>query len=278
MINVMIAGNYKVFDGMLLASLSMLKHCKDPITLYVLTMDLQEQNPNYRAVSEEDVNFLRGLFKETNKDSDVVRIDATEIYKKEFENTPNNVEHYTPYTFLRLLADQMPQIPDKILYIDTDVAFYGNVKELYDIDVEGYEIAGVKDYYGRFFFALRYPNYVNAGVLLFNMKKLRETKMLNRAMKLCATKKIFLLDQTAINRLTKKKKIIARKFNEQKKMKKNTVIRHFSMTLKFFPKFKKQNIKLWHVENVHNILKCHEFDDIIEKWQQIKKENQNLGR
>ena len=274
----MIAGNYKVFDGMLLASLSMLKHCKDPITLYVLTMDLQEQNPNYRAVSEEDVNFLRSLFKETNKDSDVVRIDATEIYKKEFENTPNNVEHYTPYTFLRLLADQMPQIPDKILYIDTDVAFYGNVKELYEIDVDDYEIAGVKDYYGRFFFALRYPNYVNAGVLLFNMKKLRETKMLNRAMKLCATKKIFLLDQTAINRLTKKKKIIARKFNEQKKMKKNTVIRHFSMTLKFFPKFKKQNIKLWHVENVHKILKCHEFDDIIEKWQQIKKENQNLGR
>ena len=273
MINLMIAGNYKVFDGMLIASLSILKNCKDPITLYVLTMDLREQNPEYRPVEDKHIELLRDLYKKTNHESDVIKIDATEVYKEEFRNTPNNVEHYTPYTFLRLFADQLEQIPDKILYIDTDVVAKGNIKELYDIDIENYEIAGVRDYYGKIFFALRSPRYVNAGVLLFNMKKLRETKMLNRAMKLCANKKIFLLDQTAINKLTKNKKIIKRKFNEQKKNKKDTVIRHFSMTLKFFPKFKKQNIKPWNVDKLHNVLKCYEFDDILAEWQKIKNMN-----
>ena len=50
------------------------------------------------------------------------------------------------------------------------------------------------------------------------------------------------------------------------------------MTLKFFPKFKKQNIKPWHVDKLHNVLKCYEFDDVIQKWQIIKQENQKLGR
>ena len=273
MINVMIAGNYKVFDGMLIASLSILKNCKEPITLYVLTMDLQDQNPEYKPGEDKHIEILQKLYKKENENSDVIKIDATQIYKREFANTPNNVEHYTPYTFLRLLADQIEQIPDKILYIDTDVVANGNIKELYDIDIEDYELAGVRDYYGKVFFALRYPKYLNAGVLLFNMKKLRETRMLNKAMKLCATKKIFLLDQTAINKLTKKKKIVSRKFNEQKKLKKDTIIRHFSMTLKFFPKFKKQNIKPWNVDKLHNVLKCYEFDDILAKWQKIKQEN-----
>ena len=267
MINIMLAGNYKVFDGMLLASLSILKHCKEPISAYILTMDLTEKNPEYKPISDENIMILEKLYKETNAESKVIKIDIRDKYIKEFENTPNNVDHYTPYTFLRLFADQIDEIPDKILYLDTDIMAYGNIKELFDIDIENYEIAGVRDYYGKVFFN---PRYCNAGVLLFNMKMLRQTKMLNRAMKLCATKKIFLLDQTAINKLTKKKKIVARKFNEQKKMKKDTVIRHFSMTLKFFPKFKKQNIKPWNVEKLHNVLKCHEFDDIIEKWQAIK--------
>ena len=105
------------------------------------------------------------------------------------------------------------------------------------------------------------------------MKMLRETKMLNKAMRLCATKKIFLNDQTAIYRLTKKKLRVDRKFNEQKKLTDKTVIRHFSMTLKFFPWFKKQNIKPWHVDKLHSVLKIHEFDDILQKWQEIINEN-----
>ena len=63
--------------------------------------------------------------------------------------------------------------------------------------------------------------------------------------------------------------ILPSKFNEQKNLSDDTIIRHFSMTLKFFPKFKKQNIKPWHIDNVHNILNIHEFDDIFDNYKKI---------
>ena len=267
MINLMFAGNYKVFDGMVISLLSIVKHCKEQINVHILTMDLHHMNPDYLPIDKSHVNVLEKIVKNANINSNVILLDITEMYLKEFENSPSNNNFYTPYTFLRLFADQIESLPDKILYLDTDVVANGNIKELFDTNIEEYEIAGVRDYYGKVFFN---PRYLNAGVLLFNMKLLRQTKMLNMAMKLCAAKKIFLNDQTAINRYTKKKKILNRKFNEQKKLCHNTVIRHFCMTLIFFPKPKKQNIKPWHVENLHSVLNCHEFDDIIKMWQQIK--------
>lgn len=267
MINIMQAGNYKVFDGMIITALSITKHCKDPITIFILTMDLTDLKNEYKPVTDENINVLKGIYQSANPQSNVIKLDLTEMYKKEFENSPSNENFYTPYTFLRLFADQIDELPDKIIYLDTDIVANGNIKELYDVDITDYEIGAVKDYYGRFFIN---PRYCNAGVLLFNMPVLRQTKMLNKAMHLCATKKLFLNDQTAIHKLTTKKLILPRKFNEQHKLKKDTIIRHFAMTLKFVPYFKKQNIKPWNIEGVHNVLKCHEFDDILQEWQKIK--------
>jgi lipopolysaccharide biosynthesis glycosyltransferase len=165
-----------------------------------------------------------------------------------------------------LLAEEIPVIPDKVLYLDADIIAKGNISQLYNIDISAYEIAGVRDYYGKFFF---YPRYLNSGVLLMNMKRIRETKMLSRALNLCKRRKVFLPDQTAINRYARKKLILPSKFNEQNRVSEETIIRHFSMSLKFFPKFKKQNIKPWHVDKVHNILRITEFDDILNEYLKI---------
>jgi len=274
MINIMFAGNYKVYDGMLIASLSILKHCKEPITAYILTMDLTEKNPEFKPISSENVARLDALYKEVNKDSCVKVIDVKDVFWAKLKDSPNNENFYTPYTLLRLLAEDIKEIPDKVLYMDTDVVANGNIAELYNVDVEKYELAGVRDYYGKFFF---YPRYLNAGVLLFNMKKIRETHMLTKAVDLLRRKKVFLSDQTAINKYTKKKLILKSRFNEQKNLREDTVIRHFSMTLKFFPKFKKQNIKPWHVDQVHDILGIHQFDDILDRWQEIIAEDKKAS-
>ena len=270
MINIMQAGNYKVFDGMVISALSITKHCHEPITAYILTMDLTELKDVYKPIPDEDIEILKKIYKRANPNSEVIKLDLTEMYKKEFKNSPSNENFYTPYTFLRLFADQLEDLPDKIIYLDTDVVANGDILELFNIDIKNYEIGAVKDYYGKVFLG---PRYCNAGVLIFNMNMLRQTKMLNRAMHLCVNKKLFLNDQTAIHKCTKKKKILPSKFNEQHKLKKNTVLRHFSMTLKFVPKFKKQNIKPWNIDGMHNVLKCHEFDDILQMWQEIKNNN-----
>jgi len=262
----MFAGNYKVFDGILIASISIVQHCKDPINVYILTMDLSEQNPDFLPLSEKQIDCLQRLYSKTNEKSKVIPVDVKEVYLKELGTSPNKESSYTPYALLRLLADKLDVIPDKVLYLDADVVANGDISELYQMDVEEYEIAGVRDYYGKIFF---YPRYLNSGVLLMNMKRIRETGMLSKALRLCNSKRVFLPDQTAINKYARRKKIISSKFNEQKNMKKDTVIRHFSMTLQFFPKFKKINIKPWHIDDVHNILKIYEFDDTYARYKEI---------
>ena len=57
----MFAGNSKVYDGILIASLSIVKHCKEPITVYILTMDLSDKNPDYKEIDDNLINNLNKI-------------------------------------------------------------------------------------------------------------------------------------------------------------------------------------------------------------------------
>ncbi|MFA5659989.1 MAG: glycosyltransferase [Bacilli bacterium] len=267
--NLVFAGNYKVFKGMLLSALSVIKHYKGELHLYILTMELKEVDPDYLAVKNEDIFLLEKVIKEVNGASTVTKIDATDLFLKELRDSPNNDTRYTAYTLLRLLVDLIPNIPDKALYLDTDVLAHHDISGFYNTDISEYELAGVKDRYGRFFMG---PRYLNAGVLLLNMKRIKETGLFLKTRNYLNTKKVFLSDQTAINKFVLKKKLMSRIYNEQKKVTKDTVIRHFSMQFRLFPKFHFINIKPWHKEKLHHVYKCHAFDDILEKYEHITKE------
>ena len=260
------AGNKKVFDGILIGALSITKNCEQPINLYVLTMDLSDMDESYAPITIEQVQIIDAVLKTTNIKSKAIRIDATQEYIKEMKNSPNNFDSYTPYAFLRLFADRLDCLPSKILYLDTDVVAVKDINELYNIDVSNYEFAAALDYYGRWFYN---PQYINSGVMLLNLDNIRKSGLFKRTLKVCSRRKIFLADQTALNKYSKNKLIIDRKFNEQKKIKEDTVIRHFSKTIKFFPYFHTQNIKPWQVEKVKNVLKIHEIDDILQDYQDM---------
>ena len=270
----MFAGNSKVYDGLLIASLSIVKYCTEPITVYILTMDLTDKNPEFKAIDSEQISMLNKIYKSVNSSSNVIMVDVRDLYLRTLANSPNEETFYTPYALLRLLAEDISIIPDKVLYLDADIVANGDIASLYNIDIDKYEIAGVRDFYGRFFF---YPNYLNSGVLLMNMKKIRQTKLLSKALNMCQKRKVFLPDQTAINKFARKKKFLPSKYNEQNKLSSDTIIRHFSMTIKFFPKFRTQNIKPWHVDKVHDVLKITEFDDVLNEYQKIvSKENVSI--
>ena len=44
-------------------------------------------------------------------------------------NNINRRTHYTPYIFLRLLSDKIETLPEKILYLDTDIVCYKDINE-----------------------------------------------------------------------------------------------------------------------------------------------------
>ncbi len=270
MINILYCGNDKVFDGMLTATLSILMRTKtrEPFCFYVFTMDVSHIKEDYLPVSEEAIAFLDNVVKSYNPESKVVKIDVTDIYKREFSGCPNEDAYCSPYTLIRLFCD-LVDMPDKVLYLDVDLMFNKDVRLLYDTDVEDVEYAGARDHYGKF---LVHPNYINAGVLLFNMKKIRDTGLLRKARELIKTKKLVFADQSAIIRSTAKKKMLSQRFNDQKFLYRGTVVRHFSKRLFYLPYPHTDNIKQWHIDKVHKVFKYHQFDDIYDRYLSLKEE------
>lgn len=270
MINILFCGNDGVFDGVLTTSLSIVKRTqtKEAFNIYLFTMNLTHLSPKYIPISDKKVQFLENVLKEYNPENKVTKIDVTSYYMKDFSGCPNEGAYCSPYTLIRLFADQIPNIPDKMLYLDCDIMFNRDICLLYDYDISDYEYAAAPDHYGKY---LIRPDYINAGVLLFNIKKCKETKIFEKARQQIMTKKWTFADQDALWHSTTKKKILPQKFNDQKFLHpKSTVVRHFSKRLFWLPYPHTANIKQWHITKVHKIFGYDQFDDILYEYVYLK--------
>lgn len=269
MINIMLAGNSRVFDGVLTCALSIFMRSRndEAMNFYVLTMDVSHIKPEYTPITEKQINFLDRTAKKYNKDSSFTRIDVTELYREEFDGCPNENAYCSPYTLIRLFADRLP-LPDKILYLDADIMFNRDIHLLYDIDVSDVEYAAARDHYGKY---LVNPNYINAGVILMNLEKMRETGILTRARKLLREKKLPFADQSALIRSTTSRKLLPQRFNDQKFLHKHTVVRHFSKRLFYLPYPHTESIKQWDVSRVHRVFGYYNFDDVLYEYIYLRK-------
>ncbi|MBQ9747509.1 MAG: lipopolysaccharide biosynthesis protein [Clostridia bacterium] len=265
MVNILFCGNNGVFDGMLTCALSILKRTasKEPFTFYVMTMDVSHLKETYLPVSDEQIAVFDQMIRSYHAENRVIKLDVTALYREEFDACPNEDAYCSPYTLIRLLSDRVAILPDKLLYLDIDILFNRDIHLLYDTDVEGVEYAAARDHYGKY---LVHPNYVNAGVLLFNLREIRETGLLEKARKLIRTKKLVFADQSAIIRATTRKKMLPQRFNDQKFLHGHTVVRHFSKRLFWLPYPHTDNIKQWHISRVHKVFGYYRFDDILYEY------------
>lgn len=274
MINILLCGNEKVFDGALSELISITNKTKESVNCYIFTMSVTRIKPEYTSITDKQAQYLNKVVKGKNKDNKVTKVDVTDLYEKEFGNCKNENAYCTPYTLLRLLADLVPDIPDRLLYLDIDMMAADDISKLFHIDIEDYEYAAVKEKYGCW---LIRPDYINAGMLLLNMKKIKETGLLQKARARVRTKKMIFADQSAIFWSTTKKKLVSRIFNEQSKFnRKGTVICHFCKRLMFRPYPHTENYKQWNVEEIHKELKCYHFDEDLSEYLKLKKEYENL--
>lgn len=269
MVNILFCGNIGVFDGMLTTALSLVKRTdsEEPFLFHLFTMDVSHLKDNYLPITQEQAAFLEKTVKSYNPENSVRLIDVTDLYRKYFAGCPNEGAYCSPYTLIRLFADLVDGMPDKLLYLDIDLLFQHDVHLLYDIDIEGYEYAAARDHYGKY---ILNPNYMNAGVILFNMKECRRTGLFDKARAWIQRKKLTFADQSAIIRSTTRKKMLPQRFNDQKFLHKHTVVRHFSKRLFYLPYPHTDNIKQWHVDRVHKVFGYHQFDDILNEYLELK--------
>lgn len=219
MINIFYCSDKKYFKQLFLSLLTLVDHTDEALNVTILTEEVGEFSKN-KAHTEEDRQLCENLLKAKNPESKVNLVDISELFRKRLlpsVNSKNKFYHY--FVTLRLVADLVPEIGDKVIYLDTDIFFNDDVKKLWDLNNEKYEVMGRRD-------AGRITKYIHSGVMLLNMKLIRENGTFEKACEKCRNKKIFAyIDMTALNRATRKKKTISKRFCSFK-YKKDNVIHH----------------------------------------------------
>ncbi|MCD7846702.1 MAG: hypothetical protein LUG49_01500 [Oscillospiraceae bacterium] len=265
--NVLYCGDGNIERGLIISVMSLLRNIHDELHVWVLTAEMDFQGKHISPVKDDVISALEKYMKGYNDSNSITLIDISEHFKKEVP-TVNMGTRFTPFCMLRLFSDEVPEIPDKIMYLDNDVVCHLDPGEFYNQDMTDYEIAGVLDYYGGWFFRNNpfKRDYLNSGVLLMNMSKIRETGLFRNCRKRCCEKEMFMPDQSAINKLAISKKICPRRFNEQRKLKPDTVMQHFTTSFRFFPYIRTVTVKPWDISRLHEVLKLHEYDDLLSEY------------
>jgi lipopolysaccharide biosynthesis glycosyltransferase len=114
--------------------------------------------------------------------------------------------HFTLETYIRIFAAEiLPHDIEKVLYLDADLVVVDNVLPLWHTCVDDYVLAAVKDPHAYFRMAdLSIPPsycYVNAGVLLINLRKWRDFNLTPQIVDFIENNKdnLIYVDQDAIN-------------------------------------------------------------------------------
>ena len=280
--NILFCGDRNVQDGLLIAVLSLLENTQEHLDIYVLTLDMSMNGRIYSPIEQTFVDYLNETVSAQYDDRLYTKlIDTTDLFKDETPDA-NLSTRFTPCCMLRLFADKIDEIPDRILYLDTDVICRRDFGDFYYRGMDGVEIAGVLDYYGSWFFRKNIfkRDYLNSGVLLMNMCELRKTGLLSSCRHMCTTKQMFMPDQSALNKLSVSKRICERKYNDQRRLHSDTVFQHFTTHFRFFPYVRTENVKPWQTEEVTTILHIpeSEYGALFAKYYDIKESMKSAGQ
>lgn len=265
---VMYCGDRGTEHGVLMSALSLARHTDRALDIYLLTMGFKGTDRTYEPIDDVYAGkLLEALHQQGRTHDRVTLTDLTDAFAAE-PPTSNLASRFTPCCMLRLYADLVDNLPPRILYLDYDVVAHGDLEPLLDVDLAGCELAGTLDHYGRWFFRrrLRELDYVNSGVLFMNLERMGETGLLAACRKLCADKRMFMPDQSALNALASSKRLLPRAFNEQRRLQGATVLQHFSTHFRLAPYPQAVTVKPWEIEKVHRVLGLHAYDDLFETY------------
>ena len=259
--NLLYCGDRGTEKGIMLSVLSLMEHVSEPLHIYLMTMTWEK----YRPISIAFSSRLEGILRRDGHGGFVRRIDSTSVFKA---NPPlaNLQTRFTPYCMLRLYADLVPGLPDRLLYLDYDVVCLSDCIVFYNQELDGVEYVAVPDYYGQRVYSRQtawHGKYINSGVLLMNMAMIREWGLFTECRERCRAEKMFLPDQHALNRSALSASIAPRRYNDQRRTHSDTVFRHYSTTFRVFPWIHTLAVKPWETEKMHKYLKDYSMDSLV---------------
>lgn len=151
----------------------------------------------YMFIEDDEISYL--------KDERIEFINVNKLPEYIKETSPNYKTFFTKMTFARCYFTKVLK-DDKIIYIDADAIVVDNINNLWNLKLGNNVIAGVHEggewdaYLGQEGFD---DTYINSGVLLMDLKKLREEKLDDKILEIINTEWHNLPDQDAINLVCK---------------------------------------------------------------------------
>lgn len=165
--NICVSANSKYARYLNVMLLSLFENNRDEkIRVFVLQRDFSKEDKKHLSdlsnVYKQEICFLK-------------------INEEEFKIFPITA-HFSMETYFRFkIPDLVPKDVDRILYIDVDVIVRDSIRELFEIDLEGYYFAACSDIVAeqlvpakrRLFNRFDDLRYFNAGILMWNLKEIR---------------------------------------------------------------------------------------------------------
>ena len=195
----------------------------------------------------KDENKIK--FKNLEQKYERCEINIIEVSEESFKNA--NTKRYPSATYYRLLLAEL--IPDlnRIIYLDGDTLIYSDLSEMINLDMGNNIMLGFVDnsYHKAEEFGIKTYNYIVAGVLLINLKKIRKENITQKFFEFMDENKDKLSqeDQTVINIvLNGRIGFLPPKFGIWNFNSKNAVILHNNYGNKNF------NIKAYEEEEILN--------------------------
>lgn len=177
--------------------------------LVVDLYSLLKTNPKVKKIylfleteKKEEIENLLFLEKKYNVEFVLVNFNN---FKNNYvkDANPNLDTPYTDFAFAKLLlADYVKE--DKIIYLDTDTIVKKDISRLWEIDIDDYYAAGCKDL-GVINQKSYFPKldikgkYINSGVMLLNLKKIREDNLIPKFFEILNSRELLYPDQDALN-------------------------------------------------------------------------------
>lgn len=259
-IQIVYACNDKIWEGLYLSILSIVRRASRPVHFYLLTADLSHVSPLYVPLTKEHFNAISEMVKDFNKENKFEMVDCKEAYLSYLGERKIKKNFHTPFTGFRLLLERIKIFKGKVLYLDVDTMANDDIAIAYDVDMKDNEMCVVHDIAQ---YKKNNHKYFNAGVILFNMDEIYKTHLLNKAFDYLLTNNPLYHDQDSLNFSWTRLMFFPgeeTRFNYQKpRIKKDTVVKHFVTARRLIPWY--FGIKQWHIKKVQKILRLHNWDE-----------------
>ena len=127
-------------------------------------------------LSKKNLLILKSLEKKYKNKCSIQLINMHEKYNISILNFIN-----TPAYYRLLLPDLLPNV-DKIIWLDGDTLIFNDLKEMYDINIDGYYYKGFLDDNPSLAdsFTLENDHCICSGVMLMNLNEIRKNNMTNK--------------------------------------------------------------------------------------------------